>query len=187
MDSTRINRAEAEQAISAFLVALGFSPDQNVDLRETPSRVTEAFIHDLCAGYERDFARDLSESRIDCEGGPVVVVRDVPIVTTCPHHLMLATGTATIAFQPKHAIVGIGALVTLAQGAGKRLILQEALSESIVTAVDSALSPVWSACLLSLTHGCMVARGERAHGTSVETISVRGEASPEILQWLSRP
>lgn len=187
MDSTRINRAEAENAISAFLVALGFSPTDNADLRDTPSRVTEAFIHDLCAGYERDFARELAESRIDCNGGPVVVVRDVPMVTTCPHHLMLATGRATIAFQPKHAIVGIGALVSLAQGAARRLILQEALTESIVEAVQTALSPVWSACALSLTHGCMIARGERAHGTSVQTLSHRGVPSADMFQWLANP
>ncbi|MFO0664967.1 MAG: GTP cyclohydrolase I [Polyangiaceae bacterium] len=185
MDSTRINRADAEKAIEAFLVALGFSPAQNSELRETGSRVTEAFIHDLCSGYEHDFVRELAESRIDCDGGPVVVVRDIPMVTTCPHHLMLATGVASIAFRPKVHLVGIGALVTLAQMAGRRLVLQEALTESIVAAVHEALSPEWVVCSMTLTHGCMVARGERAHGAKVDTLSTRGEPAADMLSWLS--
>lgn len=186
MDPAHLNRADAEKAIEAFLVALGFSPSQSAELRDTPSRVTEAFIHDLCSGYDKNLARELGDSRIACDGGPVVVVRDVPMVTTCPHHLMLATGMATVAFQPKEFLVGIGAVVSLAQMAGRRLILQEALGESIVSAVDEALSPTWSACMISLTHGCMVARGERAHGSRVETVSTRGEPNPEIMTWLGR-
>lgn len=186
MDPAHLNRADAEKAIEAFLVALGFSPSQSAELRDTPSRVTEAFIHDLCSGYDKDFARDLAESRIACDGGPVVVVRDIPMVTTCPHHLMLATGLATVAFQPKGHLVGIGAIVSLAQMSGRRLVLQEALGETIVSAVDEALAPTWSACLISLTHGCMVARGERAHGAKVETVSVRGEPDAELMTWLGR-
>lgn len=46
-------------------------------------------------------------------------------------------------------------------------MLQEALGEDVVEALDAQLRPRWVGCRLVLTHGSTVARGERAHGAVV--------------------
>ena len=55
----------------------------------------------------------------------------------------------------------------------RRLALQEQLGEAIVADLDAELAPAWVGCRIVLTHGCMIARGERAVGTTVETVALR--------------
>jgi GTP cyclohydrolase I len=101
----------------------------------------------------------------------------VNVTTMCPHHLMPAKGVATVAFAPKGAIVGLGALVQLVDIFAHRLALQEQIGENVARALEDALWPWWSGCRLVLEHGCVVARGERRHGARAETLALRGDLS----------
>jgi GTP cyclohydrolase I len=95
-------------------------------------------------------------------------------MTTCPHHLLLAMGTADVAFAPKARAVGIGTLAALVDAHARRLTLQERIGDGVVDDIEAVLAPSWVACKVSLAHGCLVARGERAVGSRVETLAVRG-------------
>jgi GTP cyclohydrolase I len=110
----------------------------------------------------------------------LVIVRDVAVTTTCPHHLMQAQGRATVAFAPAGRLVGIGTVVSVVEAYARRLALQEALGEEIVEALDAELRPRWVGCRLILSHGCMISRGERAHGSRVETLALRGFAEGDV-------
>ena len=57
-----------------------------------------------------------------------------------------------------------------------RLTLQEAIGEEVVRAITVHLEAAWAACRLEMSHGCMVARGERRHGARVETVALAGAA-----------
>ncbi|MEO8875981.1 MAG: GTP cyclohydrolase I, partial [Polyangiaceae bacterium] len=105
----------------------------------------------------------------------LVVARSLPISTTCPHHLMQAWGEATVAFAPTTKIVGLGAIARVVEACANRLILQERIGEDVVAAIFDSLAPRWAACRISLAHGCLVARGERAHHARVDTIALRGD------------
>jgi GTP cyclohydrolase I len=166
-----IDRKAAASAIDAFLVAIGRDPALDRDLVGTGERVTAAFIDELCDGYAVDPAALLVQHRITSASGDLVVMRDVAMTTTCPHHLMPAKGIATVAFAPRGAIVGLGALVQLVDACAHRLTLQETIGERIVHAIQAALAPAWVGCRLVLEHGCVVARGERRHRARVETVS----------------
>ena len=74
--------------------------------------------------------------------------------------------------------MGLGAVVTLVDDLARRLVLQETLGEDIAEALHGELDARWVACRLVLSHGCMTARGERAHGTQVETLALRGLEDP---------
>jgi GTP cyclohydrolase I len=89
--------------------------------------------------------------------------------------LMSSRGEATVAFAPNEKIVGLGAIARALDACSQRLILQETIGEDLVTAMQAALKPRWAACRISLVHGCMVARGERAHDARVETMALRGD------------
>lgn len=168
------DRGAAAAAIEAFLRALGRSEP---DLRGTGARVAEMFMDELCAGYAVD-TRKLAEGAAMVADAPgLVVVRDVPVVTTCPHHLVPSIGTATVGFLAEGSIIGLGAVASLVDAHARRLALQERIGEGVVADLDAALSPVWVGCRLVLSHGCMIVRGERAIGTQVETVALR--APPE--------
>ena len=171
-----IDRTAAAHAIDSFLRALGRDSAVEHELQGTGGRVADAFA-ELCAGYNVDTRGILSASRIPSKDGGLVIVRDIPVVTTCPHHLLPAMGVATVAMQAKEQLVGLGTIASLVDAYARRLTLQEAIGEGVVNDIERVLEPEWVACRLVLVHGCMVARGERAHGSKVETVAVRGASS----------
>jgi GTP cyclohydrolase IA len=174
-----VDRDAAASHIEAFLRAIGRDPDGDPELAETGRRVADAFVDELCAGYTSSPQLLLRESAIE-GNAELVIVRDVQLATTCPHHLMPAIGHATVAFAPAGRLVGIGTIVTVLEACARRLVLQEALGEDVVEVLDAELRPRWVGCRLVLTHGCMVARGERAHGALVETLALRGFAEGDV-------
>ena len=116
-------------------------------------------------------------------------MRDIPVHTTCPHHLLGSSGTATVAYAPGERLVGVGTVAAVVDAFARRLALQEQIGQSVVAALAKHLSPRWVACRLVLSHGCMTARGERAHGARVETVALAGSAPtapPSTRSWGSR-
>ena len=171
MGGAPVDRRAAAAAIDAFLRAIGRDEPETLG---TGARVAEMFLDDLCAGYAVD-TRRLVEGSVIASAAPVLVsVRDVAIATTCPHHLLPSLGTATIAFKATTRIIGLGTLASLADAHARRLALQEGIGQEIVAVLDEVLAPEWVGCRIVLTHGCMVARGERAIGSKVETLALRG-------------
>jgi len=172
-----IDRRAAADAIDAFLRALGRSDPEIVG---TGERVADMFADELCAGYDVDTRKLVEGSAIDATsqpiavGGSLVVVRDIPFVTTCPHHLLPSIGTATVGFKATTRLVGLGTVVALVDAHARRLALQEHIGEGVVEDLDAVLTPEWVGCRLVLAHGCMIARGERATGAHVETLALRG-------------
>lgn len=168
-----MDRHAAAQAIEAFLRALGRDPAREPELAGTGARVAQAWGEELLAGYGVDVDALLADNVL-AGHAELVVVRDVPVYTTCPHHLLGSWGAATVAYAPDRRLVGVGTIAAVVDAFARRLALQEQIGESVVAALHQHLSPRWVGCRLLLTHGCMTARGERAHGARVESVALRG-------------
>lgn len=168
-----MDRDAAAQAIDAFLRALGRDPDREPELIGTGERVAVAYADELLSGYRIDIDELLSQS-VFAGGSELVLVRDVPVTTVCPHHLMPSSGVATVAYAPDEHLIGVGTVARLLDALSRRLILQEQLGERVVAALQKHLAPRWAGCRIALTHACMTARGERAHGARVETLALAG-------------
>jgi GTP cyclohydrolase I len=168
-----MNREAAARAIEAFLRALGRDPDRDPELAGTGARVADAFVDDLLGGY-RVSADALLASSVVAGHTSLVVVRDLEVTTMCPHHLMPASGVASVAFAPNEKLVGIGTIGAVVDAFAHRLALQEQVGEQVAATIARHLSPTWTACKLVLSHTCMTARGERKHGAKVETFAFVG-------------
>lgn len=167
------DRNAAASAIDAFLRALGRDPAREPELAGTGARVADAWADELLSGYGVDVDALLLANVLP-GAADLVVVRDIPISTTCPHHLILSSGLASVAFAPSERLVGVGTVARLVDVLARRLTLQEQIGQSVVAALRKHLEPRWVGCRLVLTHGCMTARGERAHGARVETLALSG-------------
>jgi GTP cyclohydrolase I len=172
----------AAEAIEAFLRALGRDPLREPELVGTGERVARAYADSLLDGYSIDVDALLS-SNVFAGRTELVVVREVPVVTTCPHHLMQSIGLATVAFAPEEHLVGIGTVARVVEAFARRLALQEQIGERVVAALQKHLAPRWAGCRLTLSHSCMVARGERTHGARVETIALAGGEVDEKIVY----
>ncbi len=169
-----IDRDAAARAIEDFLRALGHEPKG--ELAGTGERVADAWADDLLEGQSIDAAAVLREGSLDVTptGTGLVIVRDLAVTTVCPHHLLPAFGTASIAYLPRTRVAGLGTLARVLDVVSRRLILQEQIGAIVVDLICSELGAEAALCRLELTHTCLVSRGERKTSAIVETIAFGG-------------
>jgi GTP cyclohydrolase I len=175
-----MDRLAAAAAIDAFLKALGRDPDHEPELVGTGQRVAAAFADEFLAGYQVDVDALLSQSAFEGRSD-LVVVRDIPVVTTCPHHLTTSSGIATVAFAPSGRLVGVGTVARIVDAFARRLTIQEQIGDRVVAVLQRHLLPRWTACRIVLSHACMSARGERALGSCVETLASLGDVDELVM------
>src|SRR5699024_2967068 len=84
-------------AVAMFLDALGV--DEGDHTADTPSRVAKAWRH-LLSGYAEEPKQHLHKQFSAPENPGLVVVSGIRLASTCAHHLLPITGTATVAYRP---------------------------------------------------------------------------------------
>ncbi len=177
-----VDKQKAEQAIAAFLRALGHDPAVTPELSRTPALVTEAFERELLAGYSIDvpalLAAESGKLRPEDPRG-AVVLRNVQVATLCPHHLLPGLGTATVAYIPGDRVVGIGALARTVEAFARRLTLQETIGLAVVQALVDHAGARGAYCRLELSHACLSARGARQAEATLVTVARAGEPIPD--------
>lgn len=172
--SRNLDVAAAEQAIARFLEALGYDLDRP-DLRDTPSRVVEAYIKDLLSGEGVDLSRLIEQGSVPSDAQNLVVVRDISVATVCPHHLLPAQGKATVAYLPGTRVLGLGTMSHLVDACSRRLEIQEHIGDHVTNALMDIAGARGAYCSLQLEHACLRLRGARQTGAVVQTVHVKGE------------
>ena len=170
----RPSREEAEAAVRVLIGYIGDDAGRE-GLIETPRRVIAA-MDELYAGYTLDPADVLTRVFEDVHGyDDMVLVRDIPFVSHCEHHMVPFTGRAQIAYYPSgEGVVGLSKLARLVDIYAKRLQTQEAMTAQVLTALELNLRPRGCAVMVEAEHMCMAIRGIRKHGTSTVTTRFAG-------------
>src|SRR5262249_61745716 len=83
-------------------------------------------------------------------------------------------GTATIAYEPVHRVVGRSKLARLVDGYARRLQTQEHMASQSATAIEEILSPRGVAVMIEAEHMCMSLRGVEKPGSSTITTQFTG-------------
>ncbi|WP_296710576.1 GTP cyclohydrolase I FolE [Rhodoblastus sp.] len=169
----RPSRAEAEAAVVVLLAWAGDDPARE-GLLDTPARVAKAF-GELFAGYGEDPAEILDTVFEDVEGyDEMVLVRDIPFVSHCEHHMAPFFGKAHIAYYPERGVVGLSKLARLVEVYARRLQTQETMTSQILRALDDFLTSRGAAVLIEAEHMCMSMRGVRKPGAMTTTLRFSG-------------
>jgi GTP cyclohydrolase I len=170
----RPGRREIEQAVRTLIAAAGDDPRRE-GLAETPARVARAY-GEWFAGYGVDPAALLERTFGEAEDyDETILLRDIPLVSTCEHHLAPIAGVAHIAYRPAGRVVGISKLSRLVDAYARRLQLQERLTGQIARTIDAVLKPKGVAVVIEASHGCMSTRGVNQHGVTMVTRAWLGE------------
>ncbi len=167
-------REEAEAAVRTLIGYIGDDPDRE-GLLDTPRRVVAAY-DEFFGGYAGDPAEALTRVFADVAGyDDLIVVRDVPFVSHCEHHMVPFVGRAHIAYYPSsEGVVGLSKLARLVDVFAKRLQTQEALTAQVLQALELNLRPRGCAVMIEAEHMCMSLRGVRKHGSSTVTTRFAG-------------
>src|SRR5881398_1187890 len=83
----------AENAVRELLIAVGEDPDRE-GLRETPGRVARAY-EEIFAGLYTE-PDSVLEKTFNEHHQELVLVKDIPIFSTCEHHLVPFHGMAHV-------------------------------------------------------------------------------------------
>lgn len=161
------------RAVKAFLAAAGVADDPQT--KQTPQRVTEAWVEEFLDGYRKSPAEVLEERYPAPQGsrGELVVVTDLRFHSMCPHHLLPYSGRAHVAYVPGQFVVGFGRLSALVDCFAHRLILQEDLAREIARAMSEQLGSPATACIIEAEQACLRLRGDeqrdaRTHSEAYE-------------------
>lgn len=173
------DRKRAEAAVRELLLAVGEDPDRE-GLVETPARVARAY-EEVFAGLHVDPTDQLEKTFAE-NHRELVLVRDIPIYSTCEHHLVPFYGVAHIGYIPgaEGKVTGLSKLARLADLYAKRPQVQERLTAQIADALVDRLGASAVIVVIECEHLCMAMRGIRKPGAVTTTSAVRGgfETSP---------
>lgn len=181
----------ADDIVTRLLQFIGEDPTRE-GLKETPARVIKAW-QEWTAGYEQDPVSILKTFEDGAKSvDELILVRDIPMWSHCEHHLAPFFGVAHIGYIPNGRIVGLSKLARLVDVFGRRLQVQERMTNQIADAMQEALAPVGVGVVIEARHMCMESRGIRRVGATTVTSAMRGalmvkpEARAEFFSIINR-
>ncbi|MEU8631640.1 GTP cyclohydrolase I FolE [Amycolatopsis sp. NPDC048633] len=164
----------AEKAIRELLLACGEDPERD-GLKETPARVARAY-QEMFAGLytEPDSVLDRT---FDESHEELVLVTDIPMYSSCEHHLVPFHGVAHVGYIPNAGgkVTGLSKLARLVDLYAKRPQVQERLTSQVADAIVRKLEPRGVIVVIEAEHLCMAMRGIRKPGARTTTSAVRGQ------------
>jgi GTP cyclohydrolase IA len=172
-DRSYVDLARAAAAVRELLLAVGEDPDRP-GLRDTPARVARAYAETF-AGLRQDPAEVLATA-FDEDHDEMVLVRDIPMYSTCEHHLVPFHGAAHVGYIPGEdgRVTGLSKLARLVDVYARRPQVQERMTRQIADALDEHLKPRGVIVVVEAEHLCMGMRGIRKPGSTTVTSAVRG-------------
>jgi GTP cyclohydrolase I len=105
-----------------------------------------------------------------------VLVKDIPMYSTCEHHLVPFHGAAHVGYIPGEdgRVTGLSKLARLVDVYARRPQVQERMTRQIADALDEHLKPRGVIVVVEAEHLCMGMRGIRKPGSTTVTSAVRG-------------
>lgn len=168
-----VDKPTIEEAIRQVLKAVGEDVDRD-GVKDTPQRVADMY-EEIFAGLHKD-PRDELDVVFEANHDEMIMVKDIPLFSTCEHHLVPFAGKAHVAYIPnkKGQITGLSKLARLVDTLSKRPQVQERLTTQIADTIEEVLEPRGVLVVIEAEHFCMSMRGVRKPGSLTVTSSVKG-------------
>src|ERR1700734_3144946 len=168
------DQPRAEAAVRELLYAIGEDPDRH-GLVDTPARVARSYL-EMFAGLYTD-PDTVLDTTFDEQHDELVLVKEIPLYSTCEHHLVAFPGGAHFEYIPGHdgRVTGFSKIARLVDLYAKRPQIQERLTAQIADALMRKLNPRGVIVIIEAEHLCMSMRGVRKPGAVTTTSAVRGQ------------
>jgi GTP cyclohydrolase IA len=173
MTSDGFDRAKIEDGVRKILEGIGEDPDRG-GLRETPSRVARMY-EEIFSGIDVDASQIVTVVE-GADFDEMIMVRDIPLYSSCEHHLIPFIGKAHVAYIPNKSqqITGLSKIARVVDTLSKKPQVQERLTTEIAESIERALSPRGVFVVIQAEHLCMTMRGVKKPGSVTVTSAVRG-------------
>jgi GTP cyclohydrolase I len=156
-----------------ILAKIGEDPERE-GLVKTPERVAKA-LQFLTHGYQIDAEKILKSAMFEEDYSEMVIVKDIEVYSMCEHHMLPFFGKAHVAYIPNGHIVGLSKIPRIVDVFGRRLQVQERLTDQILNCIDKTLNPLGVAVVIEASHLCMMMRGVQKQNSVTTTSAFTGE------------
>lgn len=168
----------AEKYFGKFLSALRFDWQNDANMKDTPHRVTKAYVHELMAGNFKPKPNVTSFEDEDPELNyrGIVYQTKIDIISLCSHHFLPFSGYAHIGYMPSPSgeVIGLSKLNRLADFCARRPQTQERLTMQIIETISSHTPGNRGvAVMIEAGHTCCRNRGI-GHNSVMKTMDVTG-------------
>lgn len=136
--------------------------------KDTPRRFVE-MLRELTTPEPFEFRMFPSD-----DADQMIIIRNIPFVSLCNHHVIPFVGKAHIGYIPDGQIAGLSKFARVVNYYAKGLQVQERLTKQIADFLEEKLKPKGVAVTMEATHLCMTIRGVQAPGTLTYTAAMRG-------------
>jgi GTP cyclohydrolase I len=173
MTSDRFDDDKIVRGVRMILEGIGEDPERG-GLKDTPERVARMY-REIYSGIGTD-ASSLVTVVDGADFDEMIMVRDIPLYSSCEHHMLPFMGRAHVAYIPNRSqqITGLSKIARVVDTLAKKPQVQERLTTEIAEAIDSALGPRGVFVVIEAEHLCMTMRGIKKPGALTVTSAVRG-------------
>jgi len=104
----------------------------------------------------------------------MIIVRNIPFVSLCNHHVIPFIGKADIGYVPGEFVAGLSKFARVVHHFAKALQVQERLTQQVADFLEKNLKPRGVAVVMEAEHLCMTIRGVQTPGTKTYTAVMSG-------------
>ena len=166
------NIEKIEKLTEQLLTEIGENPSRD-GLLKTPHRVAKAWSF-LSKGYHQNIDEIVNGAIFHEDYDEMVTILDIDFFSLCEHHLLPFFGKAHVAYIPNGKVVGLSKIPRIVEMFGRRLQLQERMTQNIAQTINEVLSPKGVAVVLEGQHMCMQMRGVEKQNSYATTSFMTG-------------
>lgn len=127
-------------------------------LEETPHRVAKMYVNELYKGLDYSHFPKCTTIQNKMDAG-MVIERNIKVMSGCEHHFVTIDGMATVAYIPKHKVLGLSKLNRIVNFFSRRPQVQERLTNQIWHTLNYILETDDVAVYVDAVHFCVRSRG----------------------------
>jgi GTP cyclohydrolase I len=143
-------------------------------LQDTPRRIAKMFVNEIFGGldYSRFPRVTVVENKMQVD--EMIKIRSIDLFSTCEHHFVAIDGKATVAYIPRHKVIGLSKINRVVRFFAQRPQIQERLTEQILVALQTLLETPDVAVNICAEHYCVKARGVMDASSDTTTTALGG-------------
>lgn len=164
---------EIEKHFASIMTILGLDLTDD-SLIETPKRVAKMYVNEIFWGLDPEAFPKCTTVENKMHYNEMVVERNINVQSNCEHHFVVIDGLATVAYVPKHKVLGLSKINRIVEYFSKRPQIQERLTEQIFHALCYILETTDVAVMIDAQHYCVKSRGVEDTGSSTVTVRLGG-------------
>ena len=139
---------------------------------ELDARITEL---EVLVARDEETIKQMISAPASEDYDELILLRDIPLVSVCEHHLVPFIGRAHVAYLPTPGrVTGLSKLARIVNMEARKLQVQERMTAAIADDIMGTLAPRGVMVVIEAEHLCMTIRGAHKPGAVTVTSVVRG-------------